>query len=401
MVRWVLVVGVMTLQIGTPSVLGVGAGMAQPTPTQTGAKLSDADLQEILAPVALYPDKLLASVLAASVFPEVLADAQRLVKSGQKVTAEAHPDWDTSVVTVAQFPEALSLLAGNLEWTRAMGEAFLAQPSDVMSAVQALRARAWQKGSLRTNANQTVVVEGKVIIIEPAQPEVVYVPTYNPTVVYVDDHDDDAAAAALVGFGLGVAVGLIASDLDCDWHGGFVCWGWGWGGFHAHGSIDIDVDNSRNININNPRVAPYGREGTRWGADPALPRQTKAGTTSTMARYQGAGTGRSPATVPGRAQGAQPIARTPAPTTLQPARTRTERPAAPTPRQNTGTPDSAPNRPSTRDRSPSNATPAPKPPTPSTKPAARPSQSRPSGFSPSSTGSRPRSGGGGGGGRRR
>lgn len=236
--------------------------------------LPQADLEEMLGPIALYPDSLVANVLAASVYPQEVAQAGKFVQGGGSSEALDKQPWEPPVQAVAKVPQVLSLLADNRDWTTAIGQAYLAQPADVTAAIQSLRAKAKANGALESNDQQTVVEQGSTIIIEPAEAEVIYVPQYNPQVVYVE-HDPgwDAVAAGAISFGVGVAVGAIFNGIDCDWHGGCISWGH-WGGYGGDIDIDRDVDISTgDINIGN-RPRP-GNEGQPW-----RPNRDKVATTA-------------------------------------------------------------------------------------------------------------------------
>jgi len=163
---------------------------APPVQGEAVVRQTPEELQQLVAPIALYPDELVAQILAASTYPTEIVQADRWV--------EQHPDlkgaplaeavdkqpWDASVKAVAQFPSVLGNMDKNLSWTSALGDAYVNQPQDVTAAVQVMRKRAQQAGNLKTTAQQTVSTERETIVIEPARPEVVYVPVYDPWVVY-------------------------------------------------------------------------------------------------------------------------------------------------------------------------------------------------------------------------
>ena len=193
------------------------------------------ELDQLVAPIALYPDSLLAQILMASTYPLEVVQAGRWVKANQKLKGDAltaaleKQDWDPSVKSLVNFPQVLDMMNEKLDWTQKLGDAFLAQQKDVMDTVQKLRLKAYGEGNLKTTEQQKVVVEEetKTIIIEPAKPEVVYVPTYNPTVVYgawpypayppyYYYPPGYVPGAALFSFGVGVAMGA--------------AWGYAWGG---------------------------------------------------------------------------------------------------------------------------------------------------------------------------
>ena len=164
-----------TLPPGTP---------IEPTRYQTE------ELRQIVAPIALYPDPLLAQIFMASTYPIDVVLASRWLKENGGLKDDAldsalkDKEWDASVKSLVHFPEVLFLLNDNLEWTNKLGYAFLNQRKEVMEAAQYLRQRAKEEGNLRTTPEQKVLMDNQVIRIEPAYPTVVYVPAYNPTVVY-------------------------------------------------------------------------------------------------------------------------------------------------------------------------------------------------------------------------
>jgi hypothetical protein len=211
------------------------------------------ELDQILAPVALYPDSLLTQVLMASTYPLEVVQADRWAKQNKDMKGdalakalEAQP-WDPSVKSLVNFPQVLTMMSEKLDWTQKLGDAFLAQQKDVMASIQQLRHKAQETGNLKTTKEQVVKVEKEVIIIESASPEVIYVPAYNPTVVYGAwaypayppypvYPPGYVAGAAAYGFIAGAAVGA--------------AWGYAWGHSDWHGG-DVDIDYNRNTNINN------------------------------------------------------------------------------------------------------------------------------------------------------
>ncbi|WP_433966763.1 DUF3300 domain-containing protein [Tunturiibacter gelidiferens] len=227
-----------------PAIPGEAAGQ-QPAPagySGQGAPLSADELQQLVAPIALYPDALVAQIMGAATFPDQIAAAggwlqqnKNLVGSALAKAVDAQP-WDPSVKALTQFPSVLDNLAKNLSWTSSLGEAYHTQPTDVMSAVQVLRAKAKAAGNLKSGSQITVVQQSpQVIVIQPTNPQVVYVPTYNPTVVYgtpyVTPGYSTAAVVttAVLAFGIGIAVGAAINNnswgysyWNCNWHGGTV-----------------------------------------------------------------------------------------------------------------------------------------------------------------------------------
>jgi hypothetical protein len=216
------------------------------------------EIDQLMAPIALYPDSLLAQTLAASTYPLEIVQAARLVQQnkelkGEKLMAAAKDkEWEPSVKAMLEFPEVLLMMSEKLEWTEKLGNAFLSQQKDVMASVQRLRKKAQESGNLKTTKEQKVIVDEqtKVIVIQPASPEVVYVPTYNATVVYgvwaypayppppVYPYGYAAATAAF-SFAAGVAVGAAWSG-----HGG---WGCGWG----NNEVNVNVSKQNNFTKNN------------------------------------------------------------------------------------------------------------------------------------------------------
>jgi len=209
-------------------------------PTE-GAPLSATELQSLVAPIALYPDALVAQILSASTFPDQVAIAEYWMTQNTSLTGNAlmqavdTQSWDASVKALTQFPSVLANLAHNLTWTSSLGEAFHNQQADVMAAVQALRAKAQAAGNLKSTPQVTVVQQSpQVIVIQPANPQVVYVPVYNPAVIYGTPYvtpyysAGDVAAAAVIGFGVGIAVGAMMSGGCCGW--GYSSWNCGWHG---------------------------------------------------------------------------------------------------------------------------------------------------------------------------
>jgi hypothetical protein len=232
---------------------------------------SQEELDQMLAPIALYPDSLMAQVLMAATYPLEIVQADRFAKKnkdlkGDKLLEAAkNEDWDPTVKSLLQFPDVIAMMSEKLDWTTKMGDAFLAQQKDVMDSVQRLRKKAQEAGNLKTTKEQTVVVEKETIIIQPANPQVIYVPSYSPTVVYGTwaypayppypyYPPGYGMAAATFGFMAGVAVG----SSGC-------CWGsCNWG----HGNVDIDVNRNNNFtnnNYNKDRVSHYQKQGGQGG----------------------------------------------------------------------------------------------------------------------------------------
>ena len=260
----------------------------QPSPangSEQRSTIGQEQLDSLVSPVALYPDSLLAQVLAASTYPLQIVTADRWLRQNLNlkgkalVEAAGKQDWDPSVQALVAFPNVLQMLDQSLDWTTALGNAFLAQQSDVMSAVQRMRMKAQQSGKLESNAQQqveTASVEGQpTIIIQQTDPQVMYVPSYDPAVVYgaAPSYYPYPAiaypvAASAISFGVGVAVGAIFSG--CCGSG----WGWGWGcNWGHHPSLYVNNNfftNNRNTFVNRGNwgnaYAGQGRGG--WNHNP-------------------------------------------------------------------------------------------------------------------------------------
>ncbi|SLN16905.1 hypothetical protein ROA7450_00491 [Roseovarius albus] len=221
---------------------------------------SDAELQELVAPVALYPDTLLIQILVGATAPIDVVKADRLLLENEGSSQEELEDeikaqgYDPSVEVLAiGFPTIVNRMAENIEWTETIGNAMLAQSDDVMDAVQVKRDQAIETGALIDTEEQTVSRDetSDSVIIQPADPEVVYVPQYDSEVVYAQDNTGDIIAAGLITFGTILLVSEIFDDDD-DWYGYWGCrncGGWGGGPIYRNPNINIDVDG--NVNIGN------------------------------------------------------------------------------------------------------------------------------------------------------
>lgn len=177
------------------------------------ALLAPEELDDLLAPIALYPDPLLAQMLPASTFVDQIDQAARYIRQYGSGAPVDNMPWDISVRALAHYPDVLFMMDQKYDWTVALGQAYINQPQDVMDAIQRLRAEARAEGNLYTTAQQQVVVEDDNIAIWPASPEYVYVPVYDPGVVYYEPYDP---AFPFITFGLGFVVGAWL-DRDCDW----------------------------------------------------------------------------------------------------------------------------------------------------------------------------------------
>ncbi|TCK32433.1 uncharacterized protein DUF3300 [Paraburkholderia sp. BL8N3] len=253
-----------------------------PNAAQSPAPFEPEEIEALVAPIALYPDSVLSQVLMASTYPLEIVHAARWVKANPNVKGDAavkaveNQPWDTSVKSLVAFPQILEPMSDKLDWTQKLGDAFLAQQKEVFAAVQRLRSRAKESGNLNSNEQQNVIVEPapaggqtSIVRIEPANPEVIYVPAYNPTVVYggwsypaypptywppypayYPGYYPGAALATGIAWGIGLAAaGAIFSN--CNWGGS---------------DVNINVDKAANINRNFDRSKVQG-QGGRWQHD--------------------------------------------------------------------------------------------------------------------------------------
>lgn len=277
-------------------------GQEGQAPATTYATPTADQLSQLVAPIALFPDNLLAQVLAASTFPDQITAAYQWLQQNSSLkgaqlmqTVDQQP-WDASVKGLTQFPDVLQQMATNLSWTSSLGDAYFNIPQSVMNAVQVMRQRAYDAGNLKSNPQQNISVEKQApagqspppaaapassgqpqvtvvqsppqtIVIQPAQPDVVYVPTYNPTAVYGAPvppppgySTGEMVATSLLSFGVGIAVGAAIS-------GGGGCCGWGWNswgcGWHnstvvynhntyiSNSNTFVNRNNYYNRNVNN------------------------------------------------------------------------------------------------------------------------------------------------------
>jgi hypothetical protein len=277
-----------------------------PAAEEQAPKIPNDQLDSLVAPIALYPDPLLAQVLVASTYPLELIQLKQWLQKNKDLKDKALSDavgkqpWDASVQAMAALPEAVKRLTDDIGWTTDLGNAFLAQQSDVMDAVQRMRAKAKDTGNLKSNEQmkvETKVVENKsVLVIEQSKPEVVYVPSYNPTVVYgappypyppiTYPPPGYYAAGMAISFGVGMAMGAA-------WGGGG--WGWnsGWGG---NNDVTINNNNSFVNNSNRQNVSGNGnrtgnqtgnRTGNSWQHNPQHRGGAPYGNKSTANKFGG------------------------------------------------------------------------------------------------------------------
>jgi len=282
------------------------AQFAQLSQGSQDARIPAEQLDSLVAPIALYPDPLLAQTLAASTYPLEIMQLQQWLTKNPGLNGKALADsvasqpWDPSVQAMAAFPDVVKMLAENSQWTTDLGNAFLAQESDVMGAVQRMRQKAESTGSLQSTPQQLVetqtVNNREIITIEPAHPETVYVPSYNPTVVYGEpyyaypypaiSYPSWSWGSAALGFGLGVAAGA--------WWGNG---GWGWRPGWGRGDIDIN----RNANFVRNNSFYRNATGNAWRHNAVHRGNVAYGNRATAARF--GGTARGAASMGNRAAG--------------------------------------------------------------------------------------------------
>ncbi len=241
--------------IGLVVVLMVPFGAFSQEATISARAFTKAELDQMLAPIALYPDALIAQILVAATFPDQVAEADRWLEANPDLKGDAFNgaldkmNWDLSVKALAPFPQVLTMMVKHAAWTQKLGEAFVAQQSDVIASVQRLRSKAYAAGNLKTTTEQRVVVQGNTYEIEPTNPEVVYVPRYDPSVVYGSWWWPGHPPFAYYPVWPGVAVGIGGVVGFWGAVGVGPAWGWGWGSWNWGGGY-MNVNVNRNININ-------------------------------------------------------------------------------------------------------------------------------------------------------
>ena len=217
-----------------PATTNAGANAGQPGAAET---FSRAELEKLLAPIALYPDPLLAQLLPASAYPVQIVQAQRWLDKNQALVANNdysgidNQNWDPAVKALARFPDVIKMMSADLDWTTDLGDAEVNQPQDVADVIQELRAKAQQNDALKTTAQQTVTTtqqpvtttsggsaQASYIEIQPTDPATVYVPSYDPVSVY----EPYSGVAPLLGFGAGIAVGALWNNNYWNWGSGAI-----------------------------------------------------------------------------------------------------------------------------------------------------------------------------------
>jgi hypothetical protein len=217
------------------TLVGTRGALAQsstPTPQQ---------LDTLVAPIALYPDALVAHILPASTYPVEIVEAARALQDGGKPTDAEMNSWDPSIQALVQVPSVIKMMNDRLSWTTQLGQAVSANQQAVMDAIQRVREKAKQAGNLTSNAQQTVKTDGSTIIIEPTNPQVIYVPQYDPVAILEPAPLWATPGYGLMTFGAGFTAGFFTA-YACHWGGG-----WGWGGGNS-----ITVNN--NYRWNSPNI---------------------------------------------------------------------------------------------------------------------------------------------------
>jgi hypothetical protein len=299
-----------------PGDIGLLASPASPQPAAAGDESASVvppdQLDSLVAPIALYPDPMLSQTLVASTYPLEIIQLQQWLGKNKNLKDKALADavakqpWDPSIQAMAALPDVVKQMAENIQWTTDLGNAFLAQQSDVMDAVQRMRKKAKDAGNLKSTEQQKVetkVVESKqVIVVQQASPEVVYVPSYNPTVVYgapaypyppiAYPPPGYYAAGMAISFGVGLAMGAA-------WGGG---WGYNnnWGG--GNNNININTNNNFVRNSNRQNVSNRSGGGNTWQHNPQHRGGAPYSNRSTANKYGGSARGDSMASRQDRAR---------------------------------------------------------------------------------------------------
>jgi hypothetical protein len=266
---------------------GAQPAPAQPPPAPAASPLTAEQLERLVAPIALYPDPLVAQILMAATYPLEVVEADRWLQIPANVALKAdaltaalqQQSWDPSIKSLVPFPQLLKMMDSHLDWTEQLGDAFLAQQADVMDAIQRLRGRAQASGALASTPQQTVSTAEQEIMIEPAAPEIVYVPVYNPWCIYGAWPYPDYPP-----FYFGDWSGYcVPADYLIAFGAGFYPFGyWGWGHFEwRHHIIRVDHDRYERFHT--------GREpvGGIWQHDPGHRHGVPYRNPATAARFLG------------------------------------------------------------------------------------------------------------------
>ena len=339
------------------TLLLIPCGLAQPAPPPPYNPMGVDQLNQLVAPIALYPDSLVAQILTAATYPQQVADANNWVNQNMGMPPEQRAamvdtmPWDPSVKALTAFPSVLNNLARNYEWSSALGNAYYNQPGDVMNAVQAMRIRAQEAGMLRSDSHYRVAYNDGLVVIEPYAPGMVYVPYYNPWAVYGGPivawpgyyYISPPRGIALVGgFGfVGISIGLFSHygwgyhSWAPNWHGGVVVYN-----HTTYISRSTTVINRGNFGGYNRGVYEHGGAGIPHNFRPAVTSQSAAFHASRPGEFRGSSySNQRPGTPtsPGGRQFGQPAARPVTPSTSTGGRQFGQPGAATTSRPATGT----------------------------------------------------------------
>jgi Protein of unknown function (DUF3300) len=295
----------MAYQTSTPAPASSAPAASYPG---QGAPATAEELQSLVAPIALYPDALVAQILSAATFPDQVAVASYWVQQNKTLTGSAlttavdQQTWDPSVKALTEFSSVLNNMAQNISWTSQLGEAYHNQQADVMKAIQTLRAQAKAAGNLKSGSQITVVQQSpQTIVIQPTNPQIVYVPVYNPTVVYGVPYvvpsytTSDVVAASVISFGVGLAVGAMMSSSwgysswSCNWYGGAAYYHGGayYGNTAWHGGY---------YGTSGSAYGPYGSAHYSSGYNPSTGTYARGASTSTAYGTQKVGEAYNPYT---------------------------------------------------------------------------------------------------------
>jgi hypothetical protein len=230
---------------------------------------TDQEIDNLISPIALYPDPLLAQMLPASTYPGEIVDVHAWLKSGGTLSSIDRQNWDESVKAIARYPDVLKMMADHIDWTADVGDAFLNQPEDVTRSIQRLRWQARNAGNLESTSQHTILIIGDYIQIIPAQPQYIYVPQYDPSVVYVERWVPGRVPFITFGFGLAIGGWL---TLDFDWgHHHVIYHGWNRPGWVNHARPHVHI---KNVYVNRSR--PYIRQTWRHDASHGSPWRYRA-----------------------------------------------------------------------------------------------------------------------------
>jgi len=262
------------------SAFALGAAAQEPAaaaaPAAEAPAFTPAQLDAMTAPIALYPDSLVMQIMMGATYPLEIVEAARWVKANPGLEGKAleealkQEDWDVAVKALCGFPDVVTRMNDNLDWTQDLGDAFLAQQADVLDAVQRMRGDAYKAGNLKTTEQQVVTQQpDKIIVIESADPQVVYVPTYSPTVVYATPpppvyypamYAPPPPGTGMMMFATGMMWGAALSG-GCNW---------GWGSSDVNIDIDRNTEFNRNTNVNASRTNVQSSGGGKgsWNHNP-------------------------------------------------------------------------------------------------------------------------------------